>query len=132
MGAPTGSLDVSMATEPRETALRSFRSRKPEMVTLAGCSTECFLISLQTAESGIQVRPAACCGVSLGSSLLVETERGSISPMRSRSPGDWTRMAGEPSANVTSISHARAFSAASRQRKVGAAISGGNTEPSSG
>src|ERR1035437_6162923 len=98
-----------MATELRETALRSFPSRKPEMVTFAGRSTERLLISLHTAESGIQVRAAACCGVNRGGSLLLDTARGSISPICSRSPAALTRMAGEPSAKVTSMSHAPAF-----------------------
>ncbi len=40
----------------------------------------------QVAASGNQVWAAACCGVRAGGWLVAETQRGSISPMRIRSP----------------------------------------------
>jgi hypothetical protein len=68
----------------------------------------------------------------LGSSLLREMQRGSISPGRSRSPTDCDLISAEPSVNVISMAHLKALSAASRQRKVGEEISGGNIDPSGG
>ena len=89
-------------------------------------------MAVQVAASGIQVCAAACCGVSSGGLLVSATERGSISPMRRRSPFDSTRTWFEPSPKATSIRHRFAPAAGSRQRNVGAMISGGKIDPSSG
>ena len=75
---------------------------------------------------------AACSGVSLGSSFVLAMHRGSISPMRGRSPRDSACTPADPSANATSIRHTAAVSAASCQKKVGAMISGGKIDPSAG
>ncbi len=117
---------------PRDTGWRAFPAAKPLMVTVAAPATECFLIAAQVAGSGIQVRAAACCGVSLGGRFVGATQRGSISPMCIRSPFAATWMAAEPSANDTSICQETAPGAGSRQRNVGAAMSGGKIDPSAG
>ena len=121
-----------MATEPRESGCFVCSSAKPVMVTVAGRLTERFLMAAQVWASGFQVHAAASCGVSVGSLLLSDTQRGSISPMRIRSPRDTARMPGKPSPNVMSIRQNLAPAAASRHRKVGAVISGGKTDPFSG
>src|ERR1035437_6722278 len=105
-------------------------SRKPVIVTSAARSTERFLISAQAPASGIQVRAAACCGVSRGGSLVSETARGSISPIRICSQGQAARRT-PPSENFTSTCHAVASFVESRNRKVGGVISGGKIEPRS-
>ena len=117
-----------MATWPRETASPGRSSRKPVIVTVAGRSTERFLIAAQVSASGVQVRAAACSGVSWGGSFVSPTQRGSISPIRIRSPGERARMGAAPSANVTSIGHTAA-SLPSRQRKVGAGTRAGRWIP---
>src|ERR1017187_9090174 len=117
---------------PRDTGWRAFPGAKPLMVTVAAPATDCFLIAVQVAGAGIQVWPSACCGVRLGGRLGGETQRESISPMCIRSPLAATWMAAEPSANDTSIRQETAPGAGSRQRNVGAAISGGKTDPSAG
>ena len=132
MGAPTGSGDVCRSMCPRDTGWRTFPAAKPLMVTVAAAETEFFLIAAQAAGSGNQVRASACCGVRLGGRLVGETQRGSISPICIRSPLAATRMAAEPLANATSICQETAPGAGSRQRKVGAAMSGGKTDPSAG
>ncbi len=121
-----------MVTLPRETARFGSWSGKPVIVTVAGRFTECLLIADQVSASGVQVHAAANCGESLGSSFVTATVRGSISPMRSRWPGDSACIAAEPSPKVMSIRQRFALSAVSRQRKAGAVISGGKTDPSSG
>src|ERR1039458_3045530 len=95
-------------------------------------ATDCFLMTAQSAGLGSQVWAAACCGVRVGSLLVVETQRWSISPMRMRSPLEVTWRAGEPSANDTSMRQETAPGAGSRQRKVGAAMSGGKIDPLAG
>jgi hypothetical protein len=45
-------------------------------------------MAAQVSGSGFQVWAAACRAVSAGGSLVAETQRGSVSPMRNRSPGD--------------------------------------------
>src|ERR1017187_12458 len=132
MGAPTGSAEVCSSMYPRDTGWLAFPAAKLPMVTVAAPATDIFLIAAQVAGSGIQVWAAACCGVRLGARLLGETQRGSISPMRIRSPLAATWMAAEPSANDTSIRQETAPGAGSRQRNVGAAMSGGKTDPSAG
>src|SRR3974390_1747329 len=113
-----------MVMVPREAAAPGCPVRTPMIVTMASCSLECSLISCQAAAVGVQVCAAACLGVSVGNSLLAETQRGSISPMRGRAPEDVKCMAGEPSLNETSIVHAAAAFDSSCQMKVGAVISG--------
>src|ERR1039458_2353190 len=131
MGAPTGSVEVCSSMRPRDTGWRAFPA-KPLMATVAAPATDCFLIAAQVAGSGTQVWAAACCGVRLGGRLLGETQRGSISPMRIRSPLAATWVAPEPFANDTSIRQETAPGAGSRQRNVGAAMSGGKIDPSAG
>src|ERR1700690_510550 len=130
MGAPTGSFEVWMVTWPLETGVLSLL--RPVMVTVAGRWAERRLISAQTAASGAQVREAACSGVNLGGWLVGPMQRGSISPTRIGSPGAWMRRGAAPSEKATSIRQVTAPSAASRQRKVGGAKSGGKMDPSSG
>src|ERR1039457_6909749 len=132
MGAPTGSVEVCSSMRPRDTGWRAFPAAKPLMATVAGPATDCFLMAAQAPGSGVHVWAAACCGVRLGGRLLGETQRGSISPMRIRSPLDATWMPAEPSANDTSIRQETAPGAGSRQRNVGAAISGGKIDPAAG
>ena len=56
MGAPTGSFDVKMLADPRESgAARSLESN-PVSVTVAGASDERRLISSQTGAEGVQLR----------------------------------------------------------------------------
>src|SRR5208282_1808558 len=124
MGAPTGSFEVESVKRPWETGLAGALSLRPAIITAAGRSTECRLIAAHVAASGIQVCAAACSLVSDGGSLVPETQRGSISPMRMGSPWDLTWIGSEPSAKVTSIRHVFAEASASRQRKVGGVISG--------
>src|SRR5271157_118408 len=102
------------------------------MVTVAGRLMERILIAAQVWASGFQVHEAACCGVSVGSLLFSVTQRGSISPMRIRSPRDTARMPGKPSAKAMAIRQNLAPGEASRHRKAGATISGGKMEPFSG
>src|SRR6478609_3062694 len=92
----------------------------------------CFSIAAQVVASGYQVCAAACSGVSPGSLLLEEMQRGSISPMRMRSPFDSMWMGGELVPKSTSMRHESAAGAGSRHINVGGAMSGGNTEPLSG
>src|ERR1017187_1814853 len=132
MGAPTGSVEVCSNICPRDTGWLAFPAVTPLMATVGGPATDCFLIAAQVAESGFHVWAAACCGVRLGGRLLGETQRGSISPMRIRSPLAATWMPAEPSANDTSIRQETAPGAGSRQRNVGAAMSGGKIDPSAG
>src|SRR5579872_3133360 len=132
MGAPAGSLDVSILTWPLETRCFRSSSRNPVMAMVAGDPTECVLIAFQVLASGVHVWAAACSGVSLGSSLFFETASGSISPMRIPSPDDFTWMPGAPSGKVMSTAHEITLAAASRQRKVGGVISGGKMEPDTG
>ena len=74
-----------MDTRPWETGVPWL---KPAIATIAGRSTECFRMAAQVSGSGFQVWAAACRAVSAGGSLVAEKQRGSVSPMRSRSPGD--------------------------------------------
>ena len=55
------------------------------------------MIASQAAGSGIQECAEASSGVSIGNSLVSETQRGSISPTASRSPADWKCISGDPS-----------------------------------
>src|ERR1035438_3761076 len=121
-----------MVTEPRERGSFACWLGKLVMVTVAGRFTECFLMAAQVSVSGFQTQEAASRGVNLGGSLLSDTQRGSISPMRSRSPRDNARTPAELSPNVTSMRHNLAPAEASRHTKVGAVISGGKTDPFSG
>src|ERR1017187_2192877 len=132
MGAPTGSVEVCSNICPRDTGWLAFPAAKPLIAMVAAPATDCFLIAAQVAESGFHVWAAACCGVRLGGRLLGETHRRSIYPICLRSHLDVTWMPGESSANDTSIRHETAPGAGSRQRKVGAAISGGKTALSAG
>src|ERR1035438_2212085 len=132
MGAPAGSLEVSMLAWPLETGCFRSSSRNPVIATVAGDPTERFLIASQVRASGVHVWATACSGVSLGGSLLAETACGSISPMRIPSPDDFTWMPGAPSGKAMSTVHDVTLAAASRQRKVGGVISGGKREPSAG
>ena len=131
MGAPTGSFEVRMPTWPRETASPELSPRKPVIVTVARRSTDRFLMAAQVWASGVQVRAAACSGVSRGGSFVSPMQRGSISPIFILSPCERARIGAAPSGKVTSIVHAVA-SLPSRQRKVGARNSGGKTDPSAG
>src|SRR5271157_1966184 len=97
MGAPTGSAEVLSSMCPRDTGWRAFPEAKPLMVTVAAPATECFLMAAQVAGSGIQVWAAACWGVRAGGLLVGATQRGSISPMRIRSPLAVACMVAEPS-----------------------------------
>src|ERR1035437_329158 len=101
------------------------------MVTRAAPPTDFVLIASQVAAAGCQVRSAACSGVSLGGWFVDETQRGSISPMRSRWPRAGIWMAGGPSARVTPTTHRTAL-LLSCHRNVGGAKSGGKTDPSTG
>src|SRR5208283_6235548 len=132
MGAPTGSFEVERVTRPWETGLPEALSLRPAILIAAGRSTECRLMVSHVAASGIQVCAAACSLVSEGGSLVSETQRGSISPMRMGSPWELTWIGSEPSAKVMSILQVLADASASRQRKVSGVISGGKMEPSSG
>ena len=82
--------------------------------------------------SGVQVCAAACCGVSFGGSLVSAIQSGSILPMRGGSPFDVWRIAGDPSANETSMRHRATDLAGSRHSNAGAVISGGKIDPFSG
>ena len=79
------------------------------MVTVAACPLDRLLIAVQVPASGVHVRAAACCGDSLGGWLVGDTQRGSISPMRIRSPCEFTWIAADPSPNSTSIRHTAEF-----------------------
>src|ERR1035437_707130 len=129
MGAPAGSLDVRIPTRPLDTAPLPLR---PVMVTVAGAATDCFLMTAQTAASGIQVCAEACSGVSFGNSLFGETHRGSISPTRRRSPFDSTWMDGARPPKSMWMRQRDARPDESRNRNVGGVISGGKIDPSSG
>jgi len=100
------------------------------MVTVAGAATDCFLMAAQIAVSGIQVCAEACSGVSFGNSLFGETHRGSISPTRRRSPFDSTWMAGARPPKSMSTRQRDARPDESRNRNVGAVISGGKIDSS--
>src|ERR1035438_5506013 len=123
MGAPTGSIEVRMATLPRETAWSGESPRKPVMVTVAALDTECRFIACHVTGSGVQECAAANCGVSLGGSLVSATQSGSIFPMRRRSPLDVTRIVAAPLPKETSIRHKVTPFPRSRQRNVGAVFS---------
>ena len=99
------------------------------MVTVGRVPAECFLMTAQVSASGFQVCAAACWGVSFRQWLVAATHRGSISPIRIRSPAEFHVDGGEPSPNATSMRHRAALAAASRQRNVGGAISGGKMDP---
>src|SRR5215471_6440081 len=100
------------------------------MVTVAARRFARLLIAAQVSASGVHVWAADCCGVSLGDSLVGDTQRGSISPMRILSPGELIWIPADPSPNSTSIRQAVLFGSGSRHRKVGAVISGGKIDPS--
>src|ERR1017187_1102236 len=100
------------------------------MVTIAGSAMEFDWIVAHVAESGVQVKVAACCGVSFGASSGLTVHSGSIAPSRILSPVDRTWMVGTFPANEISIF--QEVPAASRQRNVGGVIPGGKMEPSSG
>src|ERR1035437_8015988 len=99
------------------------------MVTNAGPPADFVLIASQVAAAGCQVRSAACSGVSLGGWFVDETQRGSISPMRSRWPraGIWIVVGASP--KLTPTTHRTAL-LVSRHRNVGGAKSGGKIDPS--
>jgi hypothetical protein len=102
------------------------------MVTVAGSAAERFLIVSHTAASGLQVRAAACCGVSLGNWFVFAMQLGSISPVRRRSPFAIARIRPPPPANEISIRHRLAAAALSRHTNAGGPISGGKIDPSAG
>src|SRR5438128_1754999 len=102
------------------------------MVIVTGDSTDRCLMADHVTPSGVHVCAAACSGVSFGSSFDGATASGSISPICSRSPGDFTRIDEDRPANVTSINQLLALASESRQRNVGGVISGGKIVPSSG
>ena len=101
------------------------------IVTVAAASTERAFTASHVAASGFQVRAAACSGVSFGSSFVGPTARGSISPTRIRGPSVFARRGAPPSPKPTSTCHDVAFDP-SRQRKVGASMSGGKIDSSCG
>ncbi len=101
------------------------------MVTVAGCSVERRWIAAHVSASGLQLR-AASSGISLGRWFVAATARGSISPIRTRSPRVFTRIPANPSLNATSIRRSTAIPTVSRQRKTGGVISGGKSDRSSG
>src|ERR1035438_8580240 len=101
------------------------------MVTTAAWFAEPFLTAAQVPASAFHAHEAASLGVSFGSSLLGATQRGSISPIRGRSPLDTAWMPSGPPPNAASIRQNLAPGDGSRHRKVGATISGGKTDPSS-
>src|SRR5580658_6966923 len=100
------------------------------MVTVAGCPVEWSCMADQVSASGVQVQDSACFVVSLGGSLVSETQSGSMGPIFIRSPFDLASMAGALLAKVTLIFHDVA--AGSRHKNVGGVIPGGKMEPSSG
>jgi hypothetical protein len=120
-----------MVTLAWEISRRRRSSSNPIMVTVADCPTERFLIVAQVAASGTQVRAPCSSELSFGSSLVGATHRGSISPTWNLSPRALKRLE-TPSAKWTSTAQATARSSASRQTKVGRAMSGGKTDPSTG
>src|SRR5579862_1058544 len=132
MGAPTASFEVEMVTRPCETVTSLLLPLMPEIATVAGPSTECILIVAHVAASGVHVCAAACSGVSEGGLFVLEMQRGSISPIRIGSPLELTWRDSELSAKLISMRHVRADDSASRQRKVGAMMSGGKIESDSG
>ena len=60
---------------------------------------------------------------------MLEMQRGSISPIRIKSPLELTWRDSEPSAKLTSMRHVRADAFESRHKKVGGMMSGGKMEP---
>ena len=104
----------------------------PVIASVAGAATDCFLIAAQTAASGVHVCAEACSGVSFGSSLVAETQRGSMAPTLRRSPLDSTWISGARPPKETSMRQVVARVDASRNRNVGGVISGGKIEPSDG
>ena len=100
-------------------------------VTVAAASIDRAFTVSHAAAVGFQVRAAACSAVSFGSSFVGPTARGSISPTRIRGPSVLARRGSLPSAKLTSTCHDVAFDP-SRQRKVGASMSGGKIDPSCG
>src|ERR1700722_12307209 len=91
MGAPTGCRDVWMVMLPRDSVAPVLLT--PVIVTIAAESVESRFMASQVLESGVQVRDAACCGVSVGGLLVGEVQRGSMSPARRGSPGAGARIA---------------------------------------
>ena len=114
-----------MPTLPREATTPV--SPTPVIVTIALELIDSRLMASQVLGSGVQVRDAACCAVSVGGRLFEEVHRASISPILKRSPDAAARTGAAPLPNVTSTRHELAV-VGSRKRKVGAAKSGGNKE----
>ena len=100
-------------------------------VTVAGWATERRLSFAHNFGVGFQARADAWYAVGSYSSFVTEIQRSSISPRGGCSPGAETRTGAEPSPKATSTNQ-RSASEASCHRKVGAAISRGNIDPSCG
>src|SRR5579863_265258 len=130
MGAPAGSTEVVNVTCPALTG--RLASSSPVNVRVAGPFTECFLIRAQASGSGFQVCAAACSGVRNGGLFAAETQSGSIAEIFIPSPEEVRWIALRRSAKVTSTRQECAELSASRQRNVGATISGGKIAPSWG
>src|SRR3974377_1900012 len=121
MGALTGSFEMWMVTRPlplNPAKLIVARSR--------------FLMDSQIAAVGRQVCAEACSGVSRGGWFVGATQSGSTSPICIFGPAEVTRSEAEPSANETSMRQRVTPADAQGHKNVGAVISGGKIEPSSG
>src|SRR5512140_3329206 len=102
------------------------------MVSVAVWPVERRLISDHAEASGFHVCVAACWGVSFGNWFDSATHRWSISPIVIRSPRVVRWIEGAPPENSILISQVAVEACESRQRKVGAAKSGGKMDSSPG
>ena len=80
--------------------------------------------------SGVHVQEAACCGVSVGGLLVLETHLGSMGPICIRSPLEKARTGLDLSAKEISI--CQEVAAVSRHKNMGGVMPGGKMEPFSG